>query len=75
MDGNFIIHVKSGAKLKITYIGYENSIVAAKNGMKVQLKNSGAVSLNTVEVVAYGVQKKMTMTGAISSVKYFLLRC
>ena len=69
MDGNFSIHVKPGAKLKITYIGCGNMVVAAKDGMKVQLKSSGAVSLNTVEVVAYGVQKKVTMTGAISSVK------
>ena len=69
MDGNFSINVKPGLKLKITYIGYDESIVAAKEGMKVQMKTSGAVSLNTVEVVAYGVQKKVTMTGAISSVK------
>lgn len=69
MDGNFSINVKPGQKLKITYIGYDESIVAAKDGMKVQMKTSGAVSLNTVEVVAYGVQKKVTMTGAISSVK------
>jgi len=69
MDGNFSINVKLGQKLKITYIGYDESIVAAKEGMKVQMKTSGAVSLNTVEVVAYGVQKKVTMTGAISSVK------
>ena len=69
MDGNFSINVRSGQKLKITYIGYDESIVSAKEGMKVQMKTSGAVSLNTVEVVAYGVQKKVTMTGAISSVK------
>lgn len=69
MDGNFSINVKPGQKLKITYIGYDESIVTAKEGMKVQMKTSGAVSLNTVEVVAYGVQKKVTMTGAISSVK------
>ena len=69
MDGNFSINVKLGQKLKITYIGYDESIAAAKEGMKVQMKTSGAVSLNTVEVVAYGVQKKVTMTGAISSVK------
>lgn len=69
MDGNFVINVKPGAKLKITYIGCENMVVSAKEGMKVQLKSAGAVSLNTVEVVAYGVQKKVTMTGAISSVK------
>ena len=69
MDGNFSLKVKAGAKLKITYIGCDETVVAAKNGMKVQLKSAGAVSLNTVEVVAYGVQKKVTMTGAISSVK------
>ena len=69
MDGNFAINTKPGAKLKITYIGCETQVVSAKDGMKVQLKSAGAVSLNTVEVVAYGVQKKVTMTGAISSVK------
>lgn len=69
MDGNFSIHVKPGAKLKITYIGYDETVIAAKEGMKVQLKTSGAVSLNAVEVVAYGVQKKVTVTGALSSVK------
>ena len=69
MDGNFSIRAKAGAKLKITYIGFDEVVTSAKNGMKVQMKTSGAVSLNTVEVVAYGVQKKVTMTGAISSVK------
>lgn len=69
MDGNFSISAKPGAKLKITYIGYDETIIAAKDGMKVQLKTSGAVSLNAVEVVAYGVQKKVTVTGALSSVK------
>ena len=69
MDGNFSVHVKPGTKLKISYIGCDNMVVSAKDGMKVQLKSSGAVALNSVEVVAYGVQKKVTMTGAISSVK------
>ena len=69
MDGNFSIKVKSGAKLKISYIGFADQVVPAKNGMKVTMKEGGAVSLNAVEVVAYGVQKKVTMTGAISSVK------
>ncbi len=69
MDGNFAVSVKPGAKLKITYIGYDDAIVPAKEGMRVQLKTSGAVALNTVEVVAYGVQKKVTVTGALSSIK------
>lgn len=69
MDGNFAISVKPGAKLKISYIGLADQTVVAKDGMKVTLKNGDAVSLNAVEVVAYGVQKKVTVTGALSSIK------
>lgn len=67
-DGNFSIKAAAGAKLKISYIGYKTQTVVAKNGMKVQLQPEN-VSLQGVEVVAYGVQKKVTVTGALSSVK------
>ena len=68
LDGQFQIDVKPGTQLQISYIGYETVTVAAKNGMKVVLKEE-ANTLQAVEVVAYGVQKKVTVTGAISSVK------
>ena len=68
-DGNFKINAKPGQKLKITYIGYDEMIVAAKDGMQVKLKVAAGVELQGIEVVAYGVQKKVTVTGAISSVK------
>ena len=68
-DGNFTLNVKPGAQLKVSYIGFESKTVAAKNGMKVVLKEDNATNLKAVEVVAYGVQKKITVTGAISSVK------
>ena len=67
-DGNFSLNVKPGAKLKISYIGFVSQTVVAKNGMQVVLKEE-ATSLKAVEVVAYGVQKKVTVTGALSSVK------
>ncbi len=67
-DGNFVLNVKPGARLKITYVGMESQTVVAKNGMKVTLKDE-ATALKAVEVVAYGVQKKVTVTGALSSVK------
>ena len=67
-DGNFSLNVKPGAKLKISYIGFVSQTVVAQNGMKVVLKEE-ATSLKAVEVVAYGVQKKVTVTGALSSVK------
>lgn len=68
MDGNFTLNVKPGAQLKITYVGCVPQTVVAKNGMVVTLKDE-ATSLKAVEVVAYGVQKKVTVTGALSSVK------
>lgn len=68
-DGNFSIDVKPGTQLKITYLGMHDAVLAAKDGMKVTLKTAGAVELGGVEVVAYGVQKKVTVTGALSSVK------
>ncbi len=67
-DGNFTINVKPGTKLKISYVGFESQVVAAKDGMVVTMAESSNM-LNAVEVVAYGVQKKVTVTGAISSVK------
>lgn len=67
-DGMFKLNVAPGTKLKISYVGYDPVTVSAKDGMKVTLK-SNSTELQGVEVVAYGVQKKVTVTGAISSVK------
>ncbi len=67
-DGNFSIQCKPGTQLVISYVGYETMTVPARDGMRVQLKTD-AISLQGVEVVAYGVQKKVTVTGALSSVK------
>ena len=67
-DGNFSIKCKPGAKLRISYVGYDTQTMAAKQGMRVVLKES-ANMLQDVEVVAYGVQKKVSQTGAISSIK------
>ena len=67
-DGNFVINVKSGQTITISYIGYEAQTVAAKNGMTVRLQPDNKV-LEEVVVVGYGVQKKSSVTGAISQVK------
>ncbi|MCI7399012.1 MAG: carboxypeptidase-like regulatory domain-containing protein, partial [Prevotella sp.] len=44
-DGNFSVNAKPGQKLKITYIGYDEMIVTAKEGMTVQLKAAAGVQL------------------------------
>jgi len=68
-DGNFQIKAKPGTKLTISYVGYKSLTVSAKTGnMKLTLTPDNTM-LQGVEVVAYGVQKKVTVTGAISSIK------
>ena len=58
IDGIFKLNVRPGSKLKISFIGYSDQIVAAKNGMRVVLVED-ATALQEVEVVAYGAQKKL----------------
>lgn len=68
IDGQFTLRVKEGTKITVSYIGFDPQTLPAKNGMTVRLATNSVV-LGGVEVVAYGVQKKVTVTGAISSVK------
>ena len=68
IDGVFRISAKPGDKLKISFIGYVAQTVTAKNNMRVVLVDDTQM-LQEVEVVAYGTQKKVTMTGAIASVR------
>ena len=51
-DGNFTINVKPGTKLKISYVGFESQVVAAKDGMVVTMAESSNM-LNAVEVVVH----------------------
>lgn len=67
-DGNFVINVKAGQTIVVSYIGYETQELAAKNGMTIKLQPDNKV-LDEVVVVGYGVQKKSSVTGAISQVK------
>lgn len=72
VDGNFRIMVKNVKSdvLIISYVGYETQEIHLQG--KKQLNITLAETLNELQevtVVAYGVQKKETLTGAISSVK------
>ena len=67
-DGNFTVNVNAGQIIVISYIGYETQEVAAKNGITIKLQPDNKV-LDEVVVVGYGVQKKSSVTGAISQVK------
>lgn len=63
-----MVNIQAGHTLTVTYIGYQTFEGAAKNGMTINLKPDNKV-LDEVVVVGYGVQKKSSVTGAISQVK------
>ena len=69
-DGNFTLEVPEGMKtLRITYVGMEPLEVAVSTKtLKIQLRND-ANTLDEVVVVAYGTQKKTSLTGSIQEVK------
>lgn len=69
IDGNFTLSVPARSKLVISYIGYaQQEITAVSNKlMKITLKEDSEM-LDEVVVVGFGTQKKVNLTGAVSTV-------
>lgn len=69
IDGNFSLAVQPGASLEISFVGYKTETVKAVAGksLTVTLKEDNEM-LEEVVVVGYGVQKKVNLTGAVSTV-------
>jgi TonB-linked SusC/RagA family outer membrane protein len=69
IDGKFTLEIPSpDASLIISFVGYTPLILPASQGMVVKLSQD-MKSLDEVVVVAYGTQKKTTLTGSVSQVK------
>lgn len=70
LDGKFVLEVDDNAFLQVSFIGYVELEVSIKGKSSLQLTlKEDAQNLEEVVVVGYGVQKKSTLTGAVSSVK------
>ncbi|MDR1553409.1 MAG: SusC/RagA family TonB-linked outer membrane protein, partial [Prevotellaceae bacterium] len=68
-DGKYTISVAQGATLVYSYIGYKTQeIVATSELINLNLEEDVSQIDETV-VIGYGVQKKSSVTGAISQVK------
>lgn len=71
LDGNFSLQVAgNNTQLTFSYIGYTTTTVTvgSQNFINVKMKVEDT-SLKEVVVVGYGVQKKATLTGAVSMVE------
>lgn len=69
VDGNYSILVPSNGTLCFSYIGFKpvEKGITGQRIMRVQLEE-GSEELEEVVVVAYGIQKKATMTGAVAAI-------
>lgn len=71
IDGKFTLDVPEGVILQISYIGYMDQTVSVgeQKVFKIALKED-TQKLDEVVVVGYGTQKKVNLTGSVSSVKF-----
>ncbi len=69
LDGKYVVTVPMGSELEYSFVGYVTaSAIANTSVINLSLEPSTQFIEETV-VIGYGVQKKSSVTGAISSVK------
>lgn len=69
IDGSFTLNVPLKGTLVVSYVGYKTQNIPLKgqNDIRIDLLED-TESLEELVVVGYGVQKKATLTGSVSSV-------
>lgn len=67
-EGRFTLQVPKNSSLLVSYVGYKQFAGNAQNGMTIKLDQSTS-DLEEMVVVGYGVQKKASVTGSVSTVK------
>ncbi|MBI0398565.1 SusC/RagA family TonB-linked outer membrane protein [Cyclobacterium marinum] len=69
IDGNFSFEVPENAVLIFSFIGYQQQVVSVGNRSEIEVTMTEDLSsLDEVVVVGYGTQKKVNLTGAVSSI-------
>lgn len=70
IDGRFTLEVPQNAVLQVSYIGYMEQEIPVNNRSDISVSLlDDTQNLDEIVVVGYGTQKKVNLTGAVSSVK------
>lgn len=70
IDGKFTLSVNPGAIVQVSYIGYNTQEIKITNQPTLNVKLvEDTQALNEIVVVGYGVQRKVTTTGAVTKVE------
>lgn len=69
IDGKFSLEVNANTTLLVSYIGYISQEITVGNQTNITIRLSeDTQALEEVVVVGYGTQKKVNLTGAVSSI-------
>jgi TonB-linked SusC/RagA family outer membrane protein len=70
-NGQYTINAKAGDQLVFSFVGYDSkTVVISKEGMLLNVSLAASKNdLNDVVVVGYGVQRKVSMTSAVTQIK------
>jgi len=69
VDGSYQITANKGDVIVFSFTGFTSQEIAVDASNVIDVKLSEGTDLNEVVVVAYGQQKKVTVTGAVASLK------
>jgi len=72
IDGHFKLDVPNGSKVKVAYLGYEDVVVTASDGMIITLKPSDRVLLGEVCVVVNSRAKNAQYPGGDKALRKFI---
>lgn len=67
-EGNFVLTVKEGAEISVSYLGCKTQTLKAQSVMKITLVEDSEV-LDEVVVTGYMTEKKADLTGSVAVVK------
>lgn len=70
IDGNFTLRANTGDEIEISYVGMTTQtfrVVEGQSSYNITLQDN-TDALNEVVVVGYGAQKRVNLTGAVSSI-------
>ena len=67
-DGNFTIKANQGAKIQVSYVGFQTQTLAAASSMVITLQDDQKI-LNDIVVIGYGKVKKNDLTGSVTAMK------
>lgn len=71
IDGNFSLNINENAILQVSYIGYIAQEIRVRNQASISIRlKEDTQALDEVVVVGYSTQKKVNLTGSVSTVNF-----